>query len=78
MLLWRRVSACCPRYHSQKERCGRCPGTFSQSVLYNVKREKGREAASLFVCFDCDSLSEELEGRRERFAREDLCGWFVC
>lgn len=55
MLLWRRVSAVLLEEG--------CPGTFSQSISSQELAERPVKI-SLFVSFECDSLNEEVEGRK--------------
>ena len=56
---------------SSKEEWSGCPGTFSQSLC-----KRGYHDGNLCVSFECDSLSEELERRREKRGKK-FCGDFL-
>jgi len=58
VLLWRRVSACC--YRRPERRVAGVRGLSPKAICEVGEKVRGR---SLFVCFDCDSLSKELKKR---------------
>lgn len=52
----------CLKYFRGSERC---PGTFSQSIVYWRGPYHFWNGFSLFVSFDCDSLSEVVRKKRK-------------